>query len=65
MLTGGALQRLEAMTPAGMAAQIDVSLTDEPPLAQAIVIITAVPVGGGRRLTLAAGDLDLPPARQA
>jgi holo-[acyl-carrier protein] synthase len=31
------------MIPAGMAARIDVSLTDEPPMAQAIVIITAVP----------------------
>ncbi len=43
VLTGGALQRLESMTPEGMVAVIDVSLTDEPPLAQAIVIITAVP----------------------
>jgi len=42
-LTGGAAARLEAMTPAGMTARIDVSLTDEPPLAQAIVIISAVP----------------------
>lgn len=43
-LTGGALRRLEAMIPAGMTARVDVSLTDEPPLAQAIVIITAVPL---------------------
>lgn len=43
VLTGGALKRLEALTPAGMTARIDVSLTDEPPLAQALVIITAVP----------------------
>ena len=42
-LTGGALQRLAAMTPAGMQARLDVSLTDEPPLAQAVVIITALP----------------------
>jgi holo-[acyl-carrier protein] synthase len=41
-LTGGALRRLEAMTPAGMQARLDVSLTDEPPLAQAVVIISAV-----------------------
>jgi holo-[acyl-carrier protein] synthase len=41
-LTGGALRRLEALTPAGMQARLDVSLTDEPPLAQAVVIITAV-----------------------
>jgi len=41
-LTGGALRRLEAITPEGMTARLDVSLTDEPPLAQAVVIITAV-----------------------
>ncbi len=40
-LTGGAAARLAAITPAGMSASIEVSLTDEPPLAQAIVIITA------------------------
>jgi holo-[acyl-carrier protein] synthase len=44
-LTGGAAARLIAMTPAGNRAHIDVSLTDEPPLAQAIVIITALPTG--------------------
>ena len=42
-LTGGALARLEAITPAGYAAQIDVSLTDDGPAAQAIDIISAVP----------------------
>ena len=42
-LTGGALARLEAITPAGMTARLDLSLTDEPPLAQAVVIITALP----------------------
>lgn len=42
-LTGGALRRLEEITPAGMTARLDVTLTDEPPLAQAVVIITAVP----------------------
>ncbi len=42
-LTGGALKRLQAMTPAGCEAQIDVSLTDEGPAAQAIVIISALP----------------------
>ena len=41
-LTGGALARLEAITPAGHAAQIDLSITDDYPLAQAIVIISAV-----------------------
>jgi holo-[acyl-carrier protein] synthase len=42
-LTGGALQRLESITPKGMTARLDVTLTDEPPLAQAVVIITAWP----------------------
>ena len=40
-LTGGALARLEAITPPGYRAQIDLSITDEFPLAQAIVIISA------------------------
>src|SRR6201994_2872647 len=42
-LTGGALQRLDEMIPVGMMAQLDVSLTDEPPMAHAVVIISAVP----------------------
>ncbi|HUA55555.1 MAG TPA: holo-ACP synthase [Candidatus Sulfotelmatobacter sp.] len=40
-LTGGAAERLAALTPAGMTAQIDLTLTDEYPLAQAFVIISA------------------------
>ncbi len=44
-LTGGALARLKEITPAGHEARIDISLTDEYPLAQAIVIISAVPLG--------------------
>jgi holo-[acyl-carrier protein] synthase len=43
-LTGGALARLKEITPEGHEARIDLSITDEPPLAQAIVIITAVPI---------------------
>jgi holo-[acyl-carrier protein] synthase len=42
-LTGGALAQLQALLPPGHEARIDVSLTDEGPLAQAIVIISAVP----------------------
>ena len=42
-LTGGALERLNEITPEGCEARIDISLTDEYPLAQAIVIISAVP----------------------
>ncbi len=42
-LTDGAKKRLAELTPKGMTAQIDVTLTDDYPLAQAIVIISAVP----------------------
>jgi holo-[acyl-carrier protein] synthase len=41
-LTGGALARLAAMTPAGLEPRIDLSITDDWPLAQAFVIISAV-----------------------
>jgi holo-[acyl-carrier protein] synthase len=41
-LTGGALARLQELTPEGMQAQIDLSITDDWPLAQAFVIISAV-----------------------
>ena len=49
-LTGGALARLQEITPAGMTAQIDLTLTDEYPLAQAIVIISGVPAAGATPL---------------
>ena len=42
-LTGGAAQRLAEITPPGMRAQIDITLTDDDPQAQALVIISAVP----------------------
>ena len=42
-LSGGALARLKAITPPGMAARIDVTITDEGPMAQALVVISAVP----------------------
>jgi holo-[acyl-carrier protein] synthase len=42
-LTGGARRRLEAITPAGCEARIDLTITDEGPMAQAIVVISAVP----------------------
>jgi holo-[acyl-carrier protein] synthase len=45
VLTGGALARLRALTPPGMVARIDLTITDEPPLAQAFVIISALPGG--------------------
>lgn len=42
LLTGGAARRLAELTPPGMVARIDLSLTDDEELAQAIVIISAV-----------------------
>jgi len=42
-LTGGALQRLQAITPPGMVAQIDLTITDDFPQAQAMVVISANP----------------------
>lgn len=43
VLTGGALERLKAITPAGHEATIHLSLTDDHPYAQAFVIIEALP----------------------
>jgi holo-[acyl-carrier protein] synthase len=42
-LTGGAQARLRAITPQGHEARIDVTITDEGPMAQAFVVISAVP----------------------
>jgi holo-[acyl-carrier protein] synthase len=42
-LTGGALERLKALTPPQHEARIDLTITDEGPMAQALVIISAVP----------------------
>ena len=45
-LTGGAAARLRHITPQGMEARIDVTLTDDFPQAQAIVVISGVPARG-------------------
>ena len=45
-LTGGALARLNDIVPDGMDVQIDLTITDEPPIAEALVIITAIPMSG-------------------
>ncbi len=42
-LTGGAASRLSQLTPPGFEARIDLTLTDDHPWAQAIVIISAIP----------------------
>jgi holo-[acyl-carrier protein] synthase len=43
-LTGGAKRRLEAITPAGYEARIDLTITDEGPMAHAFVVISAIAV---------------------
>ena len=43
-LTGGAKRRLEAITPKGYEARIDVTITDEGPMAHAFVVISAVAI---------------------
>ncbi len=43
-LTGGAARQLAAITPEGYEARIDLTLTDDFPMAQAIVIISALRV---------------------
>jgi holo-[acyl-carrier protein] synthase len=42
-MTGGAAERLKAITPAGMLAQVALTMTDEYPYAFAQVIISAIP----------------------
>jgi holo-[acyl-carrier protein] synthase len=42
-LTGGALKRLQKLTPKGMVARIHLTITDDAPHAQAFVIIEAIP----------------------
>ena len=68
-LTGGALARLQAITPAGCEARVHLSLTDEPPYAQAFVVIEALPARPGGALpapastaTAAAPATDTPAA---
>ncbi|EIM74979.1 holo-(acyl-carrier-protein) synthase [Nitratireductor aquibiodomus RA22] len=45
-LSGKARARLEGMTPSGMKALVHLTITDDYPLAQAFVIIEAVPDNG-------------------
>ena len=42
-LTGGAKRRLQAITPKGYEARIDVTMSDEGPMAHAFVVISAIP----------------------
>lgn len=47
VLTEGAAKRLTALVPPGMEARLDLSISDEYPLAQAVVIISAQPGADG------------------
>ncbi len=44
-LTGGAKRRLQAITPKGYEARIDLTITDEGPMAHAFVVISAIAIG--------------------
>jgi len=48
-LTGGAAKVLQDLTPEGHEARIDLTITDDFPLAAAIVIISGIPEKGDRR----------------
>lgn len=61
-MTGGAAERLKAITPPGHLAHVALTMTDEYPYAQAMVIISAVPLPaalggafGGARAGVAGG----------
>lgn len=43
VMTGGAARRLAALIPPGMRAEVALTMTDEYPMAEALVIISAVP----------------------
>jgi holo-[acyl-carrier protein] synthase len=47
-LTGNAAAHLEKMLPMGHVAQIDLTITDDFPMAQAFVIISAIPTSMAR-----------------
>ncbi len=49
VLTGGAARRLAALTPDGYDVRIDLTITDDFPLASAVVIISGLPVKGSAR----------------
>jgi holo-[acyl-carrier protein] synthase len=49
VLTGGAAEQLRRITPGGSEARIDITLTDDFPLAQAMVVISTVPAGATKK----------------
>lgn len=60
-LSGGAAARLVRLTPPGLAAAIDLTMTDEYPYAQAMVVISAVPLAAAGVDRAGAGALEAPP----
>ncbi len=44
ILTGGAAVRLAALTPSGMVAHVHLTMTDDYPWAEAVVLIEAIPM---------------------
>jgi holo-[acyl-carrier protein] synthase len=52
-LPGGARKRLDALTPKGYSAQIDLSITDEGPMSMAFVVISAVAIQKSQRTSAA------------
>ena len=50
-MTGGAAKRLKSMVPEGMEPRVELTITDEYPIAEALVIISAVPLNSGLSAT--------------
>ena len=48
-LTGGALRRLQALTPEGFEPQIDLTISDEGPMAVAFVVVSAMPMHNNKK----------------
>ncbi len=48
-LTGGAAAHLANLVPEGYEARVDLTLTDEFPIAEAVVVISALPIKADRR----------------
>jgi holo-[acyl-carrier protein] synthase len=47
-LTGGAAEQLKRLTPQGYDPRVDVTLTDDFPMAEAVVLISGVPQSPGK-----------------
>jgi holo-[acyl-carrier protein] synthase len=56
VLGGGAAEQLKRITPEGLAARIDVTLSDEFPLAQAVVVISGVALAAPALIVAGADD---------